>query len=115
MMLSSPGIDQVFWKPRDTGGAGPDIPSNHSIKSLVDFSGGLVVKNPSANAGHTGSIPGLGRSPMLWGNSTHVPQLLSPHTLEPVLCNKRSHCNEGQPTVSKIRERLHASMKTQCS
>ena len=24
----------------------------------------------------------------------HVPQLLKPMRLEPVLCNKRSHCNE---------------------
>ena len=29
----------------------------------VDFPGGLVVKNPPANAGDAGSIPGLGRSP----------------------------------------------------
>ena len=27
------------------------------------FPGGSVVKTPSANAGDTGSIPGLGRSP----------------------------------------------------
>ena len=27
------------------------------------FPGGLVVKNPPANAGDSGSIPGLGRSP----------------------------------------------------
>ena len=27
------------------------------------FSGGSVVKNPPANAGDLGSIPGLGRSP----------------------------------------------------
>ena len=27
------------------------------------FPDGLVVKNPPANAGDTGSIPGLGRSP----------------------------------------------------
>ena len=30
-----------------------------------DFPGGPVVKNPPANAGDTGSIPGLGRSHML--------------------------------------------------
>ena len=29
----------------------------------MDFSGGLVVKNPPANAGDVGSIPGSGRSP----------------------------------------------------
>ena len=27
------------------------------------FRGGSVVKNPPANAGDTGSVPGLGRSP----------------------------------------------------
>ena len=32
------------------------------IKSRIrDFPGGAVVKNPSANAGHTGSSPGPGR------------------------------------------------------
>ena len=30
-------------------------------KRLGDFPGGAVVKNPPANAGDTGSIPGLGR------------------------------------------------------
>ena len=30
-----------------------------------DFPGGPVVKNPPANAGDRGSIPGLGRSHML--------------------------------------------------
>ena len=30
-------------------------------KSLQDFPGGAVVKNSPANAGDTGSIPGLGR------------------------------------------------------
>ena len=31
---------------------------------LGDFPGGAVVKNPPANAGDTGSSPGLGRSHM---------------------------------------------------
>ena len=30
--------------------------------------GGTVVKDPPANAGDTGSIPGLGRSHMQWSN-----------------------------------------------
>ena len=33
-----------------------------------DFPGGAVVKNPPANTGDPGSIPGLGRSHMLWSN-----------------------------------------------
>ena len=39
-----------------------------SIKRNGDFPGGAVVKNPPANAGDTGSSPGLGRSHMPWGN-----------------------------------------------
>ena len=43
------------------------------IKKLVKelqqgFPGGSVVKNWSANAGDTGSIPGPGSSNMLWSN-----------------------------------------------
>ena len=34
----------------------------------VGFPGGLVVKNPLADAGDTGSVPGLGRSPGGDGN-----------------------------------------------
>ena len=35
---------------------------------LLDFSGGIVDKNPLANAGDTASIPGLGRFLKPWGN-----------------------------------------------
>ena len=34
----------------------------------TDFPGGPVVKNPPANAGDTGSIPGQARLRMLWSN-----------------------------------------------
>ena len=37
--------------------------SNYQKRSQ-DFPGGAVVKNPPANAGNTGSIPGLGGSQM---------------------------------------------------
>ena len=36
--------------------------------SVRGFPGGTVVKNPPANAGDTGSSPGLGRSHMPWSN-----------------------------------------------
>ena len=41
------------------------------------FPGGAVVENPPANAGDTGSIPGLGRSHILRSNQARAPQLLS--------------------------------------
>ena len=34
-----------------------------TVPSKLGFSGGSVVKNPPANAGDTGSVPGSGRSP----------------------------------------------------
>ena len=42
------------------------------------FPGGAVVENPPANAGDTGSSPGLGRSHMPRSNWAREPQLLSP-------------------------------------
>ena len=52
---------------------------------LLDFPGGPVVKNTSANAGDMVLIPDPGRFHMPKGNENHVPQLLSPrsraHTL----------------------------------
>ena len=42
-----------------------------------DFPGGAVVKNPPANAGDTGLIPGPGRSHMPQSNEARAPQLLS--------------------------------------
>ena len=84
-----------------------------------DFPGGTVVKNPPAIAGDTGSIPGLGRSHMPWSNLAHVPQLLKPVRLEPVLHNKRSHCNEKPahcnkeyPSLAATRESPRAATKT---
>ena len=42
---------------------------NHEVLILVfDFPGGTVVKNLPANAGDTGSSPGLGRLHMPWSN-----------------------------------------------
>ena len=37
-------------------------------KLSFDLPGGSVVKNPSANAGDTGSVPGPGGSHMPWSN-----------------------------------------------
>ena len=43
----------------------------------MGFPGGAVVENLPANAGDTGSSPGLGRSHMPWSNWAREPQLLS--------------------------------------
>ena len=53
-----------------------DIKQRTLFKNGPDVPGGTVDKNPPANAGDTGSIPGPGRFHMLQGNYAHVPQLL---------------------------------------
>ena len=58
------------------------------IKNAVvpcDFPGDPMVKNPPANAGDMGSIPGLERFPHA------VKQLLSPMRPNARLCKKRSY------------------------
>ena len=40
-----------------------DIERNYLLKVIKGFLGGSVVKHQPANAGDTGSITGLGRSP----------------------------------------------------
>ena len=47
------------------------------FKKTRGFPGGAVVENLPANAGDTGSSPGLGRSHMLRSNWAREPQLLS--------------------------------------
>ena len=52
--------------------------TNKEFKNnMWGFPGGAVVENLPANAGDTGSSPGLGRSHMPRSNWAHEPQLLS--------------------------------------
>ena len=55
---------------RGRGGGEREKPSLESVfKSLNQgFPGGAVVESLPANAGDTGSSPGLGRSHMPWSN-----------------------------------------------
>ena len=89
------------------------------VVTLGDFPGGTVDKNPPANTGDTGLIPGLERFHMPWSNwaqalepmnltywtcthkglqpTTPKPECCdywSPCALEPVLPNKKSHHDE---------------------
>ena len=57
-----------------------------------------MVKNPPANAGDMGLIPGLGRSHMPRGNEAHAPQLLSLHSRahEPQLLGSHTTITEAR-------------------
>ena len=71
-----------------------------SLKSRRgDFPGGAVVKNLPANAGDTGSSPGLGRSHMPRSYEACAPQLLSPHaaTTEAHMTRARAPQQEKPP------------------
>ena len=65
--LTSYDNQKYFW-------AWPDVPQPQTqlglrtIKTEVDVSGGSVVKDPPANAGHTSSIPGPKRALMPQSN-----------------------------------------------
>ena len=79
-----------------------------------DVPGGPMVKNPPANAGDMGSIPGPGRftcqgatKPMHHHYQAHVLQLLKPDALEPMVCKKRS-CGNEKP-------KHHTPRKPRCS
>ena len=50
-------------------------PLEKKNKNLWDFPGGLVVKNPTSNAGDAGLIPGLGMKIPHAMRNAHVPQL----------------------------------------
>ena len=67
-------------------------------KKKEGFHGGEVVKNPPANAGDTGSSPGLGRSHMPRSNQARAPQLLSLRSRahEPQLLSLRATTTEAR-------------------
>ena len=56
---------------------------NSSKEKFGDFSGGPVLKNPLANAGDTGSTPGLERSTCLGETEPTCLNSSSPYVLEP--------------------------------
>ena len=75
------------------------IPNSGYLKCFRDFPGGTVDKNLTANAGDTGSSPGLGR--------THMPQLLKPTHLETVLSKNTSHRNEKPMHRNRVAPARH--------
>ena len=86
------------------------------------FPGGAVVENPPANAGDTGSSPGLGRSHVTAEQLGPWATIAEPAHLEPVLHNKRgrdnerpAHRDEEWPPLAATRESPRTETKTQHS
>ena len=81
-----------------------------------------MVENLPANAGDTGSSPGLGRSHMLRSNWAREPQTTEPALLEPVLRNgkgrdseRSTHRDEEWPPLAATGESPHTETKPQHS
>ena len=78
------------------------IENKKKVKDMISISEnnfqdspGPVVKNPLANAGDIGSIPGPGRSHKLgWAELSPYTSTTEPKALELVFGSKRSHSNE---------------------
>ena len=81
-----------------------------------------MVENLPANAGDTGSSPGLGRSHMLRSSWAHEPQLLSLRVWSLCSATREAAIVRGPRTVMKsgpplaaTRESVHTEKKTQHS
>ena len=93
------------------------------FKKLVTrgFPGGAVVESLPANAGDTGSGPGLGGSHMPWSGWAHEPQLLSLRVWS--LCSaargcdseRPAHCDGEWPPLAVAGEGPRTEVKTQHS
>ena len=70
-------------------------------KCIQGFPGGAVVENLPANAGNTGSSPGLGRSHIPRSNQAHEPQLLSLHVWSLCSATREAAIVRGLCTVMK--------------
>ena len=86
------------------------------------FPGGAVVENLPANAGDTGSSPGLGRSHMPRSNWAREPQPLSLRVWSLCSATKRGrdserpvHRDEERPPLAATRESPRTETKTQHS
>ena len=71
------------------------------LKKKEGFPSGAVVENLPANAGDTGSCPGLGRSHMLWSDWAREPQLLSLLIWSPCSATREAAIVRGLRTAMK--------------
>ena len=74
-----------------------------------------AARNPPLNEEDTGSIPGLGRTHMLWGNEAHAPQVwsLCLATREATTTRTPRLATKEHPLLTATRGSLCAAMKTQ--
>ena len=112
--VQKPTLTTEFWLDM-----GQDFPPRPTLRVTSGFPGGGVVGSPPADAGDTGSSPGLGGSHMLRSNWAHKPQLLSLRVWS--LCSttrgrdseRPAHRDEEWPPLAAARESPRTETKTQ--
>ena len=82
------------------------LPCQNRNEKFGGFPGGAVVENPPANAGDTGSSPGLGGSHMPWSGWAREPQLLSLRVWSLCSAAREAAMVRGPRTVMKSGPRL---------
>ena len=82
---------------------------------MSGFPGGAVVENLPANAGDTGSSPGLGRSHVPRSSWAREPQLLSLRVWRGRDSERPAHRDEEWPPLAATRESPRTETKTQHS
>ncbi|KAJ8777961.1 hypothetical protein J1605_014066 [Eschrichtius robustus] len=116
-------VRALVWEdPACRGATGP-VSHNCwvSIKTNRGFPGGAVVENLPANAGHTDSSPGLGRSHMPRSDWAREPQLLSLRAWSPCSTTRGgdserpAHRDEEWPPLAATRESPRTETKTRHS
>ena len=108
-VISEPGCLESCntWALWTVGGLGVQPKHPRWVKSRVGgFPGGAVVENLPANAGDTGSSPGLGRSHMPWRTSAREPQLLSLRVWSLCSATREAAIVKGPHTAMKSGPRL---------
>ncbi|KAJ8787207.1 hypothetical protein J1605_005793 [Eschrichtius robustus] len=105
-LCSAAGEATIVRGPRTAMKSGPRLPQLEKAlaqkrRPNIGFPGGAVVENLPANAGNTGSSPGLGRSHMPRSNWAREPQLLSLRVWSPCSATREAAIVRGPRTVMK--------------
>ena len=97
----------------------PSSRGSFQPREFWDFPGGTMDRNPPASTGDTRIQPLVQEDSTCLGANKLMHQNYGDCALEPVLRNKRSHCNEKpahhnkKPQLARARESLHPARKIQ--
>lgn len=74
-----------------------------NLRDFWNFPGGPEVRNPPVNSGDTGSM--VQEDPTCLGTTKHMHHATEPVSLQSMLCNRRSRCDEKLRTAMESSSR----------